>query len=223
MGTSMAFISISNTGFTPQDLAKGMEHISNFSKSKTEEFYSSLAQFMSPEAFEQMKRETEETMASFQKSMGLPPRERRPVIAFCETSKWLPLFEEHLCEGNITSDDELKQLYALFRAPVLSFSIFDSDVLYASYIDATQKIYNHAKPNSDGYEEYDTDRYSTDFPEFLLTLCNENEHENLREIWESENYHFADDRMHDICRLLNINTLYDSNDMPEGYQPIFGE
>jgi len=55
----------------------------------------------------------------------------------------------------------------------------------------------------------------------LFAFCDESEHEKLREIWESEKFIFADDRMHYINDLLGTAAMYDSADIPEGYQPVY--
>jgi hypothetical protein len=223
MGTTRAFYNILNTGFTPEDLRKKMMEISDFSKSKTSSFNKMFEQFISPEMLAQVKKETLATSMHFDNIFGQRARENRPVIAYRKTERWFPLFEEHLCEGNNASDSDLRWLNSIFDAPVLAFSTFDSDVLFISYIDDNKRVSNHAKTNYIEFEEYDAEYYSKDFPVFLFDFCGESEQNNLRDIWESESYDFADDRMYDMCVLLNIATLYSSNEIPEGYQAIFSD
>ena len=60
-----------------------------------------------------------------------------------------------------------------------------------------------------------------EFPEILFKYCHEDVHKKLKDIWDSKSYDFADDRMRDICGLIGVAALFNSNEIPEGYKPLF--
>ncbi|MTQ97754.1 hypothetical protein GMD88_15080 [Pseudoflavonifractor sp. BIOML-A6] len=133
----------------------------------------------------------------------------------------MPLFNGNMCQGPIVSSRDTGQLAEIFGVPVLACSLFDSDVLTISYSDPERGIKaDYARPNVPEYMEFDWDTYQTQFPEFLVDLCGEDARERLREIWASEEYVFADDKMYDICGLLGAQALYSGDEIPEGFIPI---
>lgn len=143
-----------------------------------------------------------------------PDRKKSVWLACRPDARWLPLFEERLCEGYTASSRDTDRLARQFSAPVLAFSIFDSDILFVSYSDPENDIrVDYAKPNWEGFEEYDMDLYQEEFPAFLCAYADE---AALREAWEGEEV-FADDRMHKLCGLIGAQVLYDSQDLPEGF------
>ncbi|MBO5035066.1 MAG: hypothetical protein J6C43_05600 [Oscillospiraceae bacterium] len=145
-------------------------------------------------------------------------KERRKVgLAYRPDARWLPLFEENLCEGYNASSRDAGKLAKTFGAPVLAFSIFDSDILFVSYADPEKGISeDYAKPNFEGFEEYDMDQYQEAFPQFL---CAYGDEAALREAWEGEEV-FADDRMAKLCELIGAQVLYDGSKLPQGFQWI---
>lgn len=220
MGTSAAYYCIWNSGFTQDELKEKIETISSSGKKKDEAFFGSLSAFLAPQIAKQIRAGAAESMAHFDTIFGMKGQSQgnRAVIAYSPEAKWLPLFETTLCEGYTASSKDSIRLSKLFNAPVLAFSIFDSDVLFVSYSDAKKGIrYDYAKPNCEGFEEYDTDQYSTEFPDFLSEFCSKPE---LESIWNNADEVFADDRLEKLCRLMQIDLLYDSTCALEGYQFI---
>lgn len=144
------------------------------------------------------------------------PSGRKNVwLAYRPDARWLPLFEENLCEGYNASSRDTEKLAKTFGAPVLAFSIFDSDILFVSYSDPEKNIReDYAKPNFEGFEEYDMDQYEEAFPAFL---CAYGDEAALREAWEGEEV-YADDRMAKLCEAIGAQVLYDSQELPQGFQ-----
>ena len=143
-----------------------------------------------------------------------------PTILYQESAKWLPFYDEDICEGYIASHEDAMKLSIIFSTPVLAFSVFDSDILFVSYADTNKNIhYNYAKPNIDGYDEFDIDLYKTAFPTFLLDFCLAKEKEAFDEIWNGEEV-FSENRMECLCELIGATPVYD--EIPEGFQGIFG-
>ena len=221
MGTTMAFFYILNESANPDALGTKMKEVSNFSNLKTSQFNKMFEQSMTPEMLKQIHEGVAATRLHFDAILGRNTMESRPAVAYSENARWLQLFEEHLCEGTNASNGDLTMLHSVFDAPVLAFSIFDSDVLLISYIDSEKRICSHAKQNIGEFDEAEKEGFSTDFPEFLLAYCDKERHDKLRDIWGSEGYVFADDRMRDICTMLDIAMVYQSNEIPEGYRLIF--
>lgn len=172
MGTTMAFYNILNQGLEPGELVEKMKKFSSPAHSNVDKL---LEAFISPDVLHQMHEQVDADSAHFSGIFGskAPSRAKCAVIAYNACAKWLPFFEEKLCEGYIASSKDAEKLSKIFGAPVLAFSIFDSDILFVSYSDAAKNIaYDFAKPNFEEFEEFDTDQYSTAFPEFMLDFCN---------------------------------------------------
>jgi hypothetical protein len=141
--------------------------------------------------------------------------------AYKESSGWFALFELRLCEGYCASGRDTDYLSGVFSSDAVAFSVFDSDVLFVSYSRFSDKsTFNHAKPNDEDYEEYDSDMYDTDFPEFLVPFCPAHDREKLAEIWRSEEYYAAEDRMMDICELIGVPVIDEQSEMPDGYEKL---
>ena len=108
MGTTMAFFSVYNTGFTTDDLRNKLKRLSGNDTSKTDEFDKMLEQFMSPEMVKFGRDRVSASRSIFASMCGQEPIANRSVIAYADGAKWLPLFEEQLCEGNNASDSDMK-------------------------------------------------------------------------------------------------------------------
>lgn len=220
MGTFAAYYCIWNRGFTPDELKDKIKVISSSGKKKDDAIFKRLSALLSPQVTEQMRMGAAESAVHFNTIFGMKghPHGNRAVIAYSPNAKWLPLFETTLCEGYTAYSKEAAQLSKLFCAPVLAFSIFDSDVLFVSYSDVEKGIqYDYAKPNIEEFEEFDTNQYSTEFPEFLVQFCDRSE---LQSIWNKPDEVFADDRLKKLCQLMQIDLLYGNTSMLEGYQFI---
>lgn len=228
MGTTMSFYLIENRGLTPEKLKKGWSGFHKKAQAtqqkqsmKDKAFMADLKSFMN----EEQKKEFEErfgpdgTRSPFGEMLGYDRSSQRkgPALAYRPDAKWLPLFEENLCEGYNASSRDTGKLAETFGAPVLAFSIFDSDILFVSYAAPEKGISeDYAKPNFEGFEEYDMDQYQEAFPQFLCAYGEESE---LREAWEGEEV-FADDRMTKLCELIGAQVLYDGSELPQGFQWI---
>ena len=212
MGTTRTFYNIFNRGFSVDELKTGLLGMRSGIGARTD-ILKQLKQIDIPVA---LMTQLEQ---SFQSSA------EHAVIGFAPSAKMLPFFNVNICEGYTASSKDTAALSEQFGTPVLALSVFDSDIMFVSYSDASSDVgYDYAKPNIEdleGFEEYDTDVYSTGFPEFLLTMCSEAEHQKLREIWESEEYLFAEDRLYDICQLIGGSIIYDEDDMPDGFEWIY--
>ncbi len=245
MGTTMAFYLIENRDLTPAGLKKGMDLLRAETKERRQRqealLDSLLLSFIDRERFQevkdQMRRESPEAFAHISRLLGqeeepkgniipfpgtvLPEepqdREKGPVLAYRSDARWLPLFEETLCEGCTASSRDTERLARKFGAPVLAFSIFDSDILFLSYSDPGRGFRaDFAQPNFDEAQEMIDEPYRMEFPAFLCAYADE---EALRKVWEGEEV-FADDRMHKLCQLIGAEVLYDSVELPQGFQPI---
>lgn len=147
---------------------------------------------------------------------------KKAVIAHSEDAKWFMFFETNMCDGYCASTDDTELLSNLFSSDVVAFSIFDSDVLFVSYTDYFAQIsINVAKPNDDNYEEYDSDLYKLDFPKFLVPFCKSDKRQKLYDIWESQDYDDADDRLDGISDLIDACLMYDYDDEIPGYELIY--
>ena len=208
MGTSMAFYNIQNKGFSEESLREGLSKINEEVSNRNAAIY------------------------EHHNSIGISPfsttnRAHSAVIAFCETSKWLPMFEENLCEGYNAISKDTTRFSEIFGAPVIAFSLFDSDVLFVSYSDAEKGVaYDYERSNFGDEEDDDASEYGPyipGYPEFLQALCKEDNRDRLRDIWASTEYVFADDKMADICDLLGMSVIYDGAEMPEGYAELYAD
>lgn len=211
MGTTMAFYHIKNQDFSRGQLQEILGR--SFPKKDDESFFDSLKLLLGDEKAEILKAQMGQDDPSLFEE-GLPS----PMVSYRPDAPWLPFFEERLCEGYNASSRDACRLSQKFKAPVLAFSLFDSDLLLVSYGDAAQDIrYDCAKPNYEEMEEFDTELYKAEFPWFLVELCPGVSEDALREIWDAEEA-FADDRMEKLCTALRMVPIYDC--VPDGFEPI---
>lgn len=213
MGTTMAFYHIKNQGFSRDRLQEILGRSFPKKEKADESFFDSLKLLLGDEKAEILKAQTEQDDPSlFEEG---PPS---PMVAYRPDAPWLPFFEERLCEGYNASSRDACRLSRKFKAPVLAFSLFDSDLLLVSYGDAAQDIrYDCAKPNYEEMEEFDTELYKAEFPWFLAELCSGVSEDALREIWDAEE-DFADDRMEKLCTALRMEPIYDR--VSDGFEAI---
>ena len=219
MGTTMSFYLLENRGFALEELSGKVaglqEKVSVKAKAQEAFLYQAIRSSLSPEqqkAWKSFLQEIEQGMVK--RAEG---HRKEAVLAYRPDAKWLPLFTESLCEGRIASSRDAAKLAETFGTPVLAFSIFDSDVLFVSYADPGRQILeDYAKPNVEGFEEYDGDQYQQEFPRFL---CAYGEEATLREAWEGEEV-FADDRMAKLCEAIGAQLLYDADELPAGFRWI---
>jgi hypothetical protein len=136
----------------------------------------------------------------------------------------MPLFIDDMCEGFVAKSKDALFLSEIFLAPILVFSVFDSDVLCISYGDKEKNITFDCISSLSG--EYEDDKaYVKELPDILLSYCGDDKRQDLMDTWHSSDYIFADDKMADICEILNMDVLYsaEDDDMPEGFVSILDQ
>lgn len=209
----MAFYHIPNQGFSRGQL-QGILGQSFPKKGNADaSFFDSLNALLGDENAELLKAQMEADDPSL-----FEERLPSPMLAYSPDAPWLPFFKERLCEGYNASSRDACRLSRKFKAPVLAFSLFDSDLLLVSYGDAARNIrYDCAKPNYAEMEEYDTELYKAEFPQFLTELFPDVSENTLREIWDAEEV-FADDRMEKLCTVLRMVPIYDRD--PDGFEAV---
>lgn len=218
MGTTMAFYHIKNDGLDRERLQSGLKEVVGEERASSARFEKMMINLVGEEMFRLAEQETQKTKQHFDSIFGARPKLPSPMIGYRPDALWLPLFGEHLCEGYNASSRDARKLSKTFGAPVLAFSIFDSDILMVSYSDAAKKVeYDFAKPNIEEMEEYDTEFFQNELPVFLLELCPALTREKLTEIWEADEV-FADDRMEKLGEVLGLTPIY--AEVPEGFEVI---
>lgn len=222
MGTTRSLLFVENRAFAEGELERIINQFSSQEKQKEQSFLTLLRQYMTPEMLKQAETDRKQIESLFQRSQE--PEAPKAALAYCADVHWIPLFMESLCDGHIVCSKELKRLSQQFHAPVFAFAIYDSDALFISYCDDQKGImYDYIKPNFPEFEEYDSNLYQSDFPQFLFGLCDAAKHERLLEIWNEPNEVFADDRMVKIAELLEMKVFYDfSGDLP-GFQRMIAQ
>lgn len=206
MGTTMSFVYLENQGFSRAALEEKMQALPP--KYRQSNPFDALQGVLPPE---------------FMRQFAELPADQT-MLAYSQGAQWLPFYNVNLCDGNITSSQQLKSLSACFGAPVLAFALFDSDILFVSYCDAQRETaLDYAKPNDEAFEEYDPDDYQPAFPEFLCAFCTAENAEKLRETWDAEEMVFADDRLALLLQLLGAPLVYDSKEPIPGYEKILLE
>lgn len=213
MGTTRAFFNIVNTGLSKEELIQALSEMS-----------SGQTLSLTPE-ISQMYRKlggSDESLALLKhliKTNNVSNEDS--IIAYCETAKMFPFYDTERCEGCTASSIDNDILAQYFKAPILSFSVMDSDILFVSYRDREAEVgIDCVKPNCPDMEEYDMSLYKQQFPDFLLEYCDMADRQKLRDVWESEEYVFADDRMRDICKLIGAEVLYDYDCIPENFEVL---
>lgn len=222
MGTTKSLLFIENRAFAQGEIERIINQFSSKEKQKEQSFFTLLQQFMTPEMMKQAEAERKQMESLFQRPQRTEPP--KAALAYCDNVHWLPLFIESLCDGHIVCSKELKRLSQQFHTPVFAFAIYDSDALFISYCDDKKGImYDYIKPNFQEFEEYDSNLYQNDFPQFLLNLCDTTKHERLLSIWNEPNEDFADDRMEKLAELLEMKVFHNfSGDLP-GFQRIIAK
>lgn len=217
MGTTRAFYHIRNDGLDRGRLQAELEKIAG-KESASAKFEKMMIDLVGEEMFRKAKQETKATKQHFDSIFGARPELPSPMIAYRPDAPWLPFFEADTCEGYNASSRDARRLSKLFGAPVLAFSIYDSDILMVSYSDAAKDVkYDCAKPNVEGMEEYDANIFRTELPTFLLELCPALTAEKLMEVWDGDEV-FADDRMDKLDKLLGLSPIFAK--IPEGFEVI---
>lgn len=136
----------------------------------------------------------------------------KAVIAYREDARWLPVFVEWYCDWNFVESGQLMRFSERFGVPVLGFSVQDSDALFISYFDAANGIgRDYVKTNYDDFEEYDTEVYLPQFPEFLADFCSDGQLAEARKVWDGD-FVFAEDRMFELGQLLGMEVFVGSAD-----------
>lgn len=217
MGTTRSFLLLKNRGFIREELEQSLPRHMAREEAGAQEARRRMGQAL---GLDKDGLALLDMLEMFTQSHG--------VIAFREDARWLPYFITGLCDGHIVSSEELEGTSEQFRTPVLAFALFDSDDLFVSYCDAAeQTFYDYAKPAFPEFKEYDTEVYQEGLPMFLLSLDGGDniqrmeDIQRLKNIWDEKNEDLdADDRMHNLLKFLDMQVIYDENDIPEGFVPI---
>lgn len=214
MGTTMSYIQLKNRGFTKEELQERLKVLEAGGKEEGAEMARRMA------ALKGEKLGLKERMM-LKLLQGVMRSGARLQAGFRPDGAWLPFYQTRMCDGRILSSADLGRLSELFQTPVLSFSVFDSDVLFVSYGDSrTGERFDFAKPNWEGYEEYDSETYRLGFPEFLAELCPPEQREKLRGIWDGEE-DFAEERMEKLLGLLGTDLIDPEADyFPKGFKLV---
>lgn len=217
MGTTRAFYHIMNRGLDQTRLQDGLNRLyEGKPASSASQLNEILKAFMGEEKFQQFLQE--EARLNSARGLDAGPELPSPMAAYRRDAAWLPFFDRDICEGYNASSKSIRRLSKAFHAPVLAFSIFDSDILMLSYCDAAENTAcDYAKPNSDDMEEFDDETFQRTFPQFLTGLCPGASEQELREIWDAEE-DFADDRMIKLSEALGAVPVYD--ELPEGFEAV---
>lgn len=218
MGTTMTYIQLKNRGFTRDGLQGCIDVLS--SEARQEQL--PLGELERRMAALKGTALSSKDLSVLRLLQGAMEREEKgPQVGFRADAGWLPFWHTGMCDGSIQSSRNLRRLSEVFQTPVLAFALFDSDVLFVSYWDDTAgTAYDYAKPNYEGYEEYDSETFQTGFPDFLAELCPPGSRPRLEEIWSGEEL-FADDRMYKLLELLGAVVIDPEAECdPEGFDLI---
>lgn len=222
MGTTMSYIQLKNRGFTQEELQEGLDKLFGGREGQAPAL-KDLERGMEALTGRALTAK-DRLLLRFLHGAVEKEADKRPQAGFREGAPWLPLWQTWLCEGNVLSSRDLGRLSEAFQTPVLSFALFDSDVLFVSCRDAAAgEAYDYARPNWEGYEEYDTGTYRLGFPEFLAGLCPPERREALRKVWETDDEDdvFADDRMWKLMELLDMAAIDPgAEQFPQGFERI---
>ena len=208
MGTTMSFLYVKNRPFAQGELSAGIRHFAGEEQKKNKAYLELFRPFLPADAVGRI--------ASSQRR-----KTPKAALAYSESAVWLPLFLESLCEGNITSSDELLPISSQLHTPALAFSVYDSDALFVSYCDGKSgAAHDYVKPNFPQFEEFDSTKYRAAFPAFLSELCGEANRGRLVAVWNAENVVFADDRLSKLAELMELPVIYDFNEERSGFRRI---
>lgn len=216
MGTTQSFCWLGSTGAAPETLKKKLVPMRRETADMCEKSRRLFASLLTPEQRKLLESGDAEAREAF--SFLFPSEEATgPHLAYRREAPWLPYFETFLCDGNIADSAGARRLSQKLGAPVLVMALYDSDICFVSYADASEgTAWDHAKPNSPEIEEFDKDLYSTAFPAFLLKLFPAADPAALTALWDREEC-FADDRVEGMCAALGLRPLYDGKTPPEGF------
>ena len=216
MGSTYSCCWIGNTGVSPKILSERKDAEKAKRAESDRGHMWDAAMLLPPEIREEYERERASAPPLFRQGLSIT----RPssAVAYRRDAPWLPFYEEQLCDGNIADSQSAERISRRFQAPVLVMALFDSDIFFLSYCSADSGVrYDYAKPNSSEIEEYDTDLYRTEYPEFLASLFPSADPDALHRAWEEEEV-FADDLLGKLCGLLGLPLLSGNGTPPEGFE-----
>ncbi len=206
MGTTYSWYYVKNQGQTREDLRAG---VAKLPKDALDPAAESLTRRVVDELLKRL--ETLPPQLREQAEAQIRKMESGDTVyaAYKQDALFFPVFATHLCEGYNAGSRDCESLYKIFRAPVLAFSVFDSDAAFVSFFDGRARGDFARVP--EGYEEYDSEHYSAAFPDFLLELCPPESRDEVRRIWDDPDWVFADDKVSEITRLLGVPMLIDAD------------
>lgn len=214
MGTTMAFYWLKNQGLTQEDIGMGLPRLVRAADGKNRAMAQLLSGLM---AFSGV-----EVPPELRAQLGAMAGGAAVTAGYGPAVRWVPIFEENMCEGYNASSKDARRLAEVFGVPVLACSLFDSDALMVSYFDPGEGVgRDHVATDfPEGSEIFELDGCETGCPEFLLEDCGQDKREELETLWTRRDLVFADDRMVQLCQLLGAPILYGHDKLPEGLTAI---
>lgn len=202
MGTNMAFLFIQNKGLARDALAQKMQSVTP----------------RGPSPLSCFARGLDPNQRLAQDAPGNPSR--NPFLAYASEARWLPYFDEGLCMGGILDERDLNALSNLFGAPILAFSIYDSDAVELFFCDAqTRTTYDYGTSLCPGMIDFE-DGCSQACPLFLAGLLGVEEAQ-IQAAWNQEDLVFADDIMTEILEIMGAPAVFDASEDLSGYEKLY--
>ncbi len=209
MGMTYSWYYVKNSGQTPEFIRSWLSAVLKRQSDFILKMQSDLMENirgMAAEWLDRLPPEQREIFASMP-SMSSPRPSDLAYAAYKPDAAFFPVFAASICDGYNASSRDCAELSEFFHAPVFALSVFDSDVAFASFHGGESGGHGDYVRAPEGYEEYDEELYSPDFPEFLLKLCPPESQEKVRSIWENPDYVFADDKVAQITEIIGLPQL----------------
>lgn len=222
MGTTMSFYYIKNNGMAQDQLEVLLAPYSK--KEMLSEIERNL--LISMGMGEQLKQLEAMPLPQYPSFLegSKPADQYYALLAYGQDKAWWPLFEYHLCDGNLAEKEDVLQLHQQFQTAILAFSLMDSDVATVTACNGQGKIIAWHGMAEDGYlEAYDMEERATAFPDALCQLFPQADAQALKQVWSKQGLVFADERVQGLCQLLGLPLLYDKQTVPAGYIALHGE
>lgn len=211
MGTTYSWYYVKNQGQTREDIRAGVAKLPKSAVDPALEFLTRRVVLEIQKHLDEIPPEQLTPQLREQAAAQIRKMERGDAAyaAFRPDAPFFPVFATQICEGYNSSFRDCKGLYKIFRAPVLAFSVYDSDIAFVSFFDG-KAGWDFARA-PEGYEEYDEELYSSAFPDFLLELCPSESRDEVRSVWDDPSCVFADDKVTEITGILGVPMLIDDD------------
>ena len=148
-------------------------------------------------------------------------QEKSASIIYNADAEWLQLYDDAMSDGYIASVIDMQVLAKHFGTTVLSFSVFDSDIINISYYDPVGDFYRDTEVSNVSFDDDDDgDADISQLPDFMLKLCSDDKHNRLCEILYVDECVFVEEKLQAMCELLGLTEVYDLDELPPQYQII---